>query len=307
MGKVPTPTNNDLASLRPTNSNQIRAWCEAFLNFRIHSTIRCTSQDIEGGTPHQSQLDYVTGAFLNQYSSAVVIAARNGGKSYAAAIATFLDCWFKPGILVAVAAFKREQSDYIYRYLSDFISTFAKKIGQKVESIAHITKDEIEFANGSGARFFSGGKSAAGIKGCHPNVLIVDEADLFSSEQFDGIANALEAGGKFQSRFDILSTSYNADGVILKQVERYEQYNKTRNPHLLPCRVFRTCLIDLLEKCDDRFQCHDEKTGQVCPLWSYCRGRAKEGDGFYQIGRALETMTYSSKSYFQMLWTAATS
>jgi hypothetical protein len=283
---------------KPTSQEQLALWVEGFISFNIHQTIRCNHRDPEKGTPHSSQLAYVWQAFSNEYSSAVVIAARNAGKSYAAAIVCLLDCWFKPGIKIAVAAFQRNQSDYIYVYLQDFVAKFEATIGEK---IAKIGKDEITFTNGSSVKFFSGGKSQAGIKGYHPNVLIVDECDLFSSEQFDGLANALEAGGSFDRRLDVLSTNYSlsGDGVVLKQIERYEQFNTTKNPHLKPCRVFRICLLDILAQCDDRFHCFDEETKRHCPLWRYCKGTAKQGSGFYKIESALETMRDSSLQVFE--------
>ena len=276
----------------PTSKEQIKAWVEVFTGFSIHDTVRCIDHDPETGHPHTSQLDYVAGGFLGEYSSCVYMAARNAGKSYAASILCLMDMWFKPGVKIAVAAFQRNQSDYIYEYLVKFIEVFEAKIGKK---IAEITKDDISFTNGSSAKFFSGGKSQAGIKGYHPNILIVDEGDLFSAEQFDGIANALEAGGTFQRRFDVLSTNYTVSGagVILRQIERYELYNKKLLTGVKPCRVFRTCLLDILVECDDRFHC------DTCPVFKYCKGRAKEGTGFYKIESALETMRDSSLPTFE--------
>jgi hypothetical protein len=286
----------------PSTREKIVAWVKYFLNFDVHQTVRCTH--IEGDEPHSCQLDYIEEAFLHRYSSCVVMAARNAGKSYAAAISCLLDCWFKPCVKIAVAAFQRNQSDYIYTYLIAFLDVFEVKCGVKVvkRSKGHVGKDVIEFLNGSSVAFFSGGKSQAGIKGYHPNILIVDECDLFSQEQFDGIANALEAGGKFQRRLDILSTNYRVDGgdgVVLKQIERYQEFNKTLNPHMLPCAIFKICLLDILEKCDDRFQCYDEINKRHCALWTYCKGKAKDGDGHYKVTSAFETMRDSSRQTFE--------
>ncbi len=139
------------------------------------------------------------------------------------------------------------------------------------------------------------------LQGLHPNVLQVDEADLFKEAQFDGIANALESGGKYDRRLDVLSTNYSVagDGVILKQVEKYENWNKQLLPGVKPAAVYRICLIDLLERCPEVFKCFDESTGQHCPLWAYCKGKAKEGDGFYKVTAALETQRDSSRPTFE--------
>ncbi|MDB5292727.1 MAG: hypothetical protein JWL69_3968 [Phycisphaerales bacterium] len=141
------------------------------------------------------------------------------------------------------------EADYIYTYICKFLEHFGRILGEKPWTI---TKDEITFANGSTVKFFSGGKSSANVTGYHPHVLQVDEGDKFSAEQFDGIANGLEGGKEYPSRFDVLSTNYtlSGDGVILKQIEKYEAFNLTKPDHLLPRRIFRICLIDILARCD---------------------------------------------------------
>ena len=66
-----------------------------------------------------------------------------------------------------------------------------------------------------------------------------------------------------------------------------------------PCRVYKVCLLDILERCPDQFKCFDEATGQHCPLWKWCKGRAKSGQGFYKVSSALETQRDSSRPTFE--------
>ena len=294
------------AIMRPTNEGQVFRWVKACLGFQLHATCRCVPKSDkealewarEGKEVHQSQLQYVTDGHLNRYSACVLMACRGAGKSYATAALCILDCYYKPGLKVAVAAFVRQQSDYIYEYISSFLAHFKGVLGRVEWSI---TKDEITFTNGATVKFFSGGKSQANVTGYHPHVLIVDEADKFTSDQFDGISNGLEGGKQYPSRFDVLSTNYSlsGDGVILKQIERYTAFNKTKPDSLLPRNVYRVCLIDILERCGDEFKCYDEVKGVHCPLWRYCKGRAKEQAGFYGVGEAIGKMLNSSLPTFE--------
>lgn len=291
---------------KPATKRETWIWLKWCLGFDAHQTCRCRPRNAleaaewakDDRQPHQSQLDYIYDGFLNLYSACVLMACRGAGKSFATAALCVLDCWFKPRLQVAVAAFVRQQSDYIYTYICKFLDHFGKILGQKAWTI---TKDEITFHNGSVVKFFSGGKSSANVTGYHPHVLIVDEADKFSAEQFDGIANGLEGGKEYPSRFDVLSTNYSlsGDGVILKQIERYEHFNETKPDHLLPRKIFRICLIDILAQCDDRFKCYDEIKKVHCPLWKYCKGRAKEQDGFYEVGEAIGKQLNSSLQTFE--------
>lgn len=286
----------DFVHTKPLNRDNVKKWVKAFLSFDIQDERRC--QDEDHNFIHDTQLDYVAGAFLNEYSSCVLMAARYGGKSYAAAVVCFLDCWFKPGIIIGVAAYQRDQSDFIYVHIKTLIARFEKAIGKK---IAKVSKDEVVFNNGSSVSFFSGGKSSANVKGFHPHVLIVDEADLFKAATFDGIANSLDAGGLYDRRLDVLSTNYqvSGEGVILKQIERYELWNKTKQEHAKPRRVFRICLIDFLQKCESKYKCFDEKTETHCPLWQWCKGRAKEGEGYYAVSAAIESLGDQSSQRFE--------
>lgn len=277
---------------RPSNRSQLCAWLKYYLGFKVHSSIRCTEaseEDFVGRPPHNSQLDYISGAFFNEYRNGVVLAARYAGKSYCASVVDFIDCLFKPGIWICVVAWKREQADYIHTYLKNFLKAVEEKTGVV---LATVTKNRVEFDNGSKVDFFSG-SSKGNIKGAHPDVLQVDEVDLFTMEEFRGMANALSASGKYPPRFDILSTNYSmaGEGVVIRQIEAYQEYNRSKPAHLPPHAVFRICLMDILEKCDERYECQSEKTGVNCLLFPYCKGRAKQGEGFYSIENALATMS----------------
>lgn len=298
-------TVKDFAFIKPINRVELGVWIKEFLGFEIADTVRCTHSDPDSGKPHQSQMDYVAGGFFDEYSSCVLMASRYAGKSYCAAIKVLLKAWFFPKIKIAIAAFKRAQSDFIYNYVEQFLGAFASALGVKIEKIATVTKDYIEFKNGSLIEFFSGGASKSGVKGWHGEILIVDEGDLFTQDQFDGIANSLKSSGDYERQFDCLSTNYSmsGEGVILRQIERLTASAST--PGIRPAKVFRICLLDILEKCDDRYVCQvkDPVTGEVmqeCPLWKYCRGVAKTGSGgYYKINAAYETLRDQSSQKFE--------
>ena len=296
----------------PKTRDRLADWVEAFLGFKLNRSCRCIPQtpneklewEKEGKREHQSQLDYVESGFFNLHSQCVYMACRNAGKSQCAAILTILDAFFKPGIKIAIASFTRGQAEFIYRYIESFLNFFEKLIGKR---IAHRTSDVITFTNGSIAQFFSGGKSEADVSGFRPSVLFVDEADKFSQQKFDGIANCLEAGGDLPSRFDVLSTNYTLDGegVVLKMIERYDEFNKVKAPSMLPARVFVTCILDVMDRCDDRYSCYNKETKAHCPLWTYCKGKAKEGGGFLKIDKVIERAISTSRPDFEaeyMLW-----
>lgn len=80
---------------------------------------------------------------------------------------------------------------------------------------------------------------------------------------------------------------------MLRQIQRCEEFNKTRPATLKPHRVFKINIIDVLEKCDDRYQCSS------CQLFKYCRGKAKDGDGYITVEHGLQTLFSSSRQKFE--------
>jgi hypothetical protein len=279
-----TPEIRKAAITKPHDRDRLALWIEAFCGFKPHRDAR-----IEG---NDSQLDYLAAAFFAEYRNGVFIAARNAGKSYCAALSILLDGWFCPGVKIAVAAFKRSQADFIYEYLEKFLDHFEGIIGEKV---AARTKDAVTFKNGSTVRFFSGGSSTSNVRGFHPDKLYIDEADAWSFETFDGVANCMEATGKYEPRFDVLSTNYSlsGDGVVLRQIERCAEFNRTKPATLKPHRVFKVNVLDVLEKCDDRYQCSS------CSLFPYCKGKAKQGEGYITVEHTLQTLYSSSRQKFE--------
>lgn len=289
---------------KPRNRSEIADFVEFFLTdgVPLHATCRCTETDSELGLPHQSQLDYVESAFLNLHSHSVYTACRNGGKSYAAGIVCVLDALFKPNIRIAVAPFQFSQGAFIHGYVLKALANMCKVLGVKGDTLykwiaggkAEEEGKKFKFSNGSEIAFFSGGKSQASVKGYHPHVLICDEADLFTSEQYNGLSYGMEGNTEYPLRFDTLSTNYtlSGDGVVMKQIAYITEWNKVRPEGVLPGRVFRTCLIDILVNCPDKFRCDG------CRLWDYCKGRAKKEQGFYTIESAL-TQTIGSRGDFE--------
>lgn len=289
-------------SLKPLFNNDgkpsakvLHTWVKELLKWDLHKTVRCLEDkehESAEGYPHCSQLDYVMSCYFEQHSSSVFIANRGGGKSKSASVCIVLDSWFRPNLKSAVLGWKEEQSLYIWHHIVELMGNMADSLGCDIKQICTIRAKHITFFNGAQVRFFTG-QGRGNIKGYHPERLWVDEVDLFNFDEFDGLGNALVSTKVAESQFNLLSTSYqmSEDSVVLQMEQSFLEFNKSKPAHMKPNKAFRICLLDVLETCDSRYECHNPVTKQQCMLWEYCQGQAKTiKGGFYPIDEAMKNL-----------------
>jgi hypothetical protein len=57
-------------------------------------------------------------------------------------------------------------------------------------------------------------------------------------------------------------------------------------------RIFKWCVLDVLERCEDR-DC------KPCELWEDCQGRARDADGFYPVEDAISAKRKVSRETWE--------
>ena len=104
---------------RPMTKGDLKNYVKVFLGLDIPDKVICPE--------HCSPLDYLWHSFNCDFSGekktnadAVVWANRSGGKTELAAVATLLDCVFKPRCRVRILGGSGEQAGRMYEYLLGF-------------------------------------------------------------------------------------------------------------------------------------------------------------------------------------------
>ena len=266
-----------LRQARPRSKRDLRNYVKVFLGIDVPDKVLCDG--------HCSPMDYLwhvysvdmaEGESRHQNGDCVVWANRGGGKTELAAIATLLDCMFKPGCEVRILGGSFEQSSRMYEYLAQFINT-----GFESFLSLPLRKDKCVFANGSNVHVLT--QSAKAVRGQHVHKLRCDEVELFDAEVFNAAKFITQSTKGIISGMEVISTMHRPYGLMQKLVADAEKNNVT---------LFKWCLWEVIEKCVGR-------SCSVCAIDRYCGGRAKEADGYLKIDDCITHMKRSSSACFE--------
>ncbi len=257
---------------RPATKDDLKNYISFLLGIDVPDKRICTE--------HRSPMDYLWRSFKNDFSNpkpanadCVVWANRGGGKTQLAAVATLLDCVFKPNCQVRILAGSEDQAGRMYQYLTGFLrSGYDKYLAERIR------KTGCRFANGSAVEVLT--QSQASIRGQHIQKLRCDEVELFSNDVFNAAKFTTQSKNNIIAGIETISTMHKPYGLMQTLVSSAA---KTGTP------VLKWCLWETIEKCTDR-NCSQ------CPLWADCAGRAKEAAGYLKIDDCIAQMRRSSRA-----------
>jgi len=203
----------------------------------------------------------------------IVWANRTGGKTELAAVATLLDCLFKPNCQVRILGGSGEQAGRMYEYLTGFL-----RHGYEQFLAGPVRKSKCCFINGSAVEVLT--QSATSIRGQHVQKLRCDELELFDEEVFAAAKFTTQSTAEIIAGMELISTMHKPYGLMHEVV--------TSAPRL-GTPVFKWCVWETIEKCIDR-NCSQ------CPLLEDCRGRAKKANGYLKIDDCITQMRRASRA-----------
>ncbi len=261
---------NRLRGIKPRTRRELRNYVKVF--FGIDVPERAVCED------HNSPMDYLWHAYSADgraepaNADAIVWANRGGGKTQLAAVATVMDCLFKPGCQVRILAGSGEQAGRMYEYFTGFV-------GRGFEGfLKKMLKEKCLFHNGSGVEVLT--QSAASIRGQHIHKLRCDEVELFSEDVLTAAKFTTHSADGIVAAMEIISTMHKPFGLMHKMISSAKDFR-------IP--VFKWCLWEVIERCVDR-NCSQ------CPLWSDCGGIAKKADGYLKIDDCITQMRRVSRA-----------
>lgn len=255
----------------PKTKRDLKNYIKIFLGIDIPHRSICPH--------HNSPMDYLWHAWQESRTGGnkdcIVWANRGGGKTMLAAVATLLDCIFKPDCKIRILGGSYEQSSRMYNYLKGFINDdFLEYVNGKM------LKNSCKFKAGGDVEVLT--QSAKSVRGGHVQKLRCDEIELFDRDVFDGAKFMTKSTNSVNAAMEILSTMHKPYGLMNNIVASATQ-NKTP--------IFKWCLWEVIEKCTDR-------SCSQCPLNSYCQAKAKSTNGYLKIDDVISMMKRSSRSSF---------
>jgi hypothetical protein len=261
-----------LRRTRPKTKQDLKNYVKVFLGIDVPDKRICPQ--------HHRPMDYLWHTFSVEFASgskanadAIVWTNRAGGKTELAAVATLLDCVFKPNCRVRILGGSGEQSGRMYKYLTTFLYN-----GFEEFLAGPALKAKCRFVNGSSVEVLT--QSATSVRGQHIHKLRCDEVELFDDDVFAAAKFTTQSTENLVAAMEMISTMHRPYGLMQKIVSDADCFGTP---------VFKWCMLEVIEKCIDR------KCSQ-CPLWTDCRGRAKQADGYLKIDDCITQMRRASRA-----------
>ncbi|MCP4609442.1 MAG: hypothetical protein GY845_12080 [Planctomycetes bacterium] len=267
----------ELRGTRPAAKRDLRNYVKVFLDIDVPNKSICPD--------HSSPMDYLWHSFSADAivaphsncerpanADVVIWANRAGGKTELAAIATLLDCIFKPNCQIRILGGSGEQAARMYQYLTVFLNN-----GFEHLLAGPALKTKCRFANGSAVEVLT--QSPTSVRGQHIQKLRCDELELFNEDVFAAAQFTTQSTENLTAAMELISTMHRPYGLMQKVVSSAPQ---------LGTPVFKWCIWEVIEKCTDR-NCSQ------CPLWDDCQGRAKAAGGYLKIDDCISQMRRASR------------
>jgi len=263
---------NQLRRVRPATRADLKNYVKVYLGLDVPDKNICPE--------HNSPMDYLCHAFRGSSldarrsnTDAIVWANRTGGKTELAAVATLLDCIFKPNCQVRILGGSGEQSNRMYEYLINFLyNGFEEFLAEPP------LKAKCRFANGSSTEVLT--QSATSVRGQHVQKLRCDEVELFDVDVFNAAKFTTQSKAGIIAGMELISTMHQPYGLMQQIVASAPKYGTP---------IFKWCVWEVIEKCTSR-------SCSQCPLWQDCRGKAKSAAGYLKIDDCITQMRRASRA-----------
>ncbi len=275
---------NQLRRNRPATRADLKNYVKVFLGLDVPDKNICPE--------HNSPMDYLWHSFAaghphldkrnpdldatrrtTENTDAIVWANRTGGKTELAAVATLLDCIFKPNCQVRILGGSGEQSNRMYEYLIHFLyNGFEGFLSEPP------LKAKCRFANGSSTEVLT--QSATSVRGQHVQKLRCDEVELFDVDVFNAAKFTTQSKAGIIAGMEMISTMHQPYGLMQQIVASAPKYSTP---------IFKWCVWEVIEKCIGR-------SCSQCPLWQDCRGKAKTASGYLKIDDCITQMQRASRA-----------
>jgi len=229
--------------------------------------------DLPAASDKFSHRRYGDGHHATENGDCIIWANRTGGKTQLAAIATLLDCIFKPNCQVRILAGSGEQAGRMYQYLTSFILK-----GFESFLAGPVLKEKCRFINNAAVEVLT--QSPTSVRGQHTQKLRCDEVELFEPDVFAAAKFTTQSTENLIAAMELISTMHRPYGLMQKVVAAAPQFGTP---------VFKWCIWEVIEKCTDR-NCSQ------CPLDVDCQGRAKSACGYLKIDDCITQMSRASRA-----------
>lgn len=267
----------DLKATRPMRKNTLHDYIKHFLDIDVPTKVFTDG--------HQTLMDYIWFSFnadfeekQKQNADCVVWASRVGGKTLGAAIITLLDVIFKPEIQIRILSGSGYQAGRMYEYFQGFLH---KAFEEKIEDErTHPVKKTI-LKNGSTVEVFV--QTEISVRGQHVHKLRCDEVELFKPKVYEASQYTTMSNKGYIAAREVISTMHRKRGLMSRIIKESKRLGQP---------VFKWNIWEVAEKC--------KRDCKNCKLKEHCKGKAKGGEGYYEIDDIITQLERAGERSFEM-------
>lgn len=247
---------------------------------------------------HNSVFEFVADMFFERESNVVLLANRNGGKTFAVALVAALDSIFKPGCETASVAAIMSQTQKGYRHFLGFIKN--PKIWPQVRSSI---QSNTEFVNTSRVEILTG--TISGVNSPHPNKANADEVELMKWEviqEFLSMAKSTPETG-ISARNILTSTRKYIYGSMQRILDAIKD-GKMPAFKVYTWNIFgvlEAYTLEDIEKYKSLKKADDN--GQLVSFYDLLSPYAGKTDGFYAVDDAASKFGTMTLETWRTQWT----
>lgn len=276
----------------PTNDAELEDFIVAAFGIRLPRKVVT-----EGNT---SPFYFISDLFFERVPNALGFANRNGGKTLDMALINFLDMLFKENCEITSAGAIQKQADRCYDYFKGFlmlpwVRTLSEKFADRIGiHLCNPRKDSIKSRTdfpALGSRLEIITASNVGFRGAHPNKSRVDEIDEMSWELLQvGLSMAQTTNG-IRGQNVFTSTRQYQEGTMNKLLGEAKDKD---------IAVYQWSIFETVQTCHRK--CHGDPQFGDCAIYTYCKGRAHESDGFYNLDDYIGKVKMLDRDTFEIEW-----
>ena len=236
--------------------------------------------------------------FFERQSNAVLLANRNGGKTFAVALVAALDSIFKPGCETASVAAIMSQAGKGYKHFLRFI-----KVPQIWPRVQKSIQSHTEFGNSSVVEILTG--TISGVNSPHPHKANADEVELMKWEvlqEFLSMAKSDKAKG-INARNILLSTRKYIYGSMQRILD------DIKSGQMPGFKIYTWNIFGVLEhyteedieKYKDLYKLDND--GTPISFYDLLAPYVEATDGFYSIDDAAQKFSTMTLDTWRTQWT----
>lgn len=276
-----------LSRLEPHDHRAMYRWIQLYTGLKIAREPVCPG--------HHAPWDFFRSMYFDRPQVLLALGGRGTGKSFLTALASHLMCRWQPNHRIRVLGGSLAQSRQIYEAMGTIGKSIEEFVSDDHEEFVALKKDSATYSNRSEVMILPASRTS--VRGPHIPTLLLDEVDEIPVDLRESAMGMCMNQHGISASTIMTSTWHRVGGPMTDLIRRGESGE-------FP--LFRFCIFEVMERCDEKRSGPDLEKCPECPLMRWCHDvndggppRAKRCDGHYAIDSVIQKIRCVSAKVFE--------